>query len=619
MCGICGIVDLTGARGPVPAEIAAMAALFAHRGPDAHGVWCEGATGLGHQRLSVIDLAGGTQPMASADDRHVIVFNGEIYNYRDLRARLPEVAFRTNSDTETLLFLAARGAPGWLDSLIGMFAFAVWDRHERKLLLVRDRLGIKPLYYRLAGGRFHFASEIKALVRADGVSAGVNAAAVPEYVAFRNVAGAETLFEGVRELPPGHFLTLDADTGRTELTCWWRDDVLAVDPPGLGLPAGMPLVEALTNSIRYRLVADVPIGTYNSGGVDSSLVTHYVRGMTEGVLHTFSVGFHEATFDESRWAQIVADQVGSEHHKLLIDAGTYADNLPLAIWHNDEPLHHAHTVQLLLLSAEAKRYVTVVLTGEGADELFAGYPRYQIPLLATNLSRLPAPLWRGLHAGFRAAGQRRLAKLAEVAGDVEASVVEQARFAPRRTLERLGLPGGGDARYATWRALAAAGGPLLEQVLAYDRRTYLPSLLQRLDRTTMAHGLEARVPFLDHRLVAWSRALDRSRKLVPGRDNKVILKQLAREVFPAAMVDRRKMGFDVPVGVWLRQPAGLGRYLDVLTDRTFLQRGHVDGPGVVRLVDEHRSGREDHADVLWPLLNLELWFRMFIDDFQKPA
>ncbi|MBK7189431.1 MAG: asparagine synthase (glutamine-hydrolyzing) [bacterium] len=455
---------MTGRAAPQPAEIVAMSDLLAHRGPDAHGQWCEGAVGLGHRRLSVIDIAGGVQPMTSADDAQVIVFNGEIYNYRQVRQAMPQVTFRTNSDTETLLCMAAEDGIAWLEPLIGMFAFAVWDRKRRRLKLVRDRLGIKPLYYRIADGRFHFASEMKALVRCGTSTAAINSQALPEYLAFRNISGTETLFEGVKEVPPGHMLELDAATGAITFTAYWRDSA-DLTARGGGFEPGMPIKSALQDAIRYRLVADVPIGTYNSGGVDSSLVTHFVRGMTDGDLHTFSVGFHEATHDESAYALQVAEIVGSLHHKLTIDAVQYADNLPLAIWHNDEPLHHAHTVQLLLLSAEAKQFVTVVLTGEGADELFAGYPRYQIPLLARYLSHLPGNVPGGLNHLCMRAGARRIAKLAEVADDLGRSVVEQARFVPRKDLDAIGIgASAASSRSGKWQELAAEDSPLLERV-----------------------------------------------------------------------------------------------------------------------------------------------------------
>ncbi len=456
MCGICGIVELAGAAQPSPADVQSMSTLLSHRGPDAHGHWCNGAVGLGHRRLSVIDLEGSLQPMTTADGRHAIVFNGEIYNYRQLRETLRGTVFRTNGDTETLLCLATSDRADWLDSLIGMFAFAVWDSQKQQLRLVRDRLGIKPLYYRTVGGRFYFASEAKALARVGGATAEANAAAVGEYMAFRNIAGEETLFAGVREVPPGHVLTLDANSGKLEIAAYWRDEVMAREPSERGFADDSKLADFVSDAIRYRLVADVPIGTYNSGGIDSSLVTHFVRGMMSGELHTFSVGFHENGYDESAFAEQVAAQVGSEHHKLLVGAEEYAENLPLTIWHNDEPLHHAHTVQLLLLSREAKRYVTVVLTGEGADELFAGYPRYQIPLLSRSLSWLPGGLFSGLHEMFQSAGLRRLAKLSEIAGGVDQSVVEQARFATRRSLAALG--GDRPIRRRALRCLDGVGG-----------------------------------------------------------------------------------------------------------------------------------------------------------------
>ncbi len=556
--------------------------------------------------------------MTTPEGRRTIVFNGEIYNFRELASKLEGTQLRTKSDTEVLLHFAGTHDLGWLDELNGMFAFAFWDEDTQTLLLARDRLGIKPLYYCACGDDLLFASEIKALFADPRVERRLNETVVGEYLAYRNVAGPETMFAGIREVPPGHALLVPVHGGRTRLERWWSD----IDPdPGCPVvppPAPGHLQECLCDAIRYRLIANVPVGTYNSGGVDSSLVSFFVRQQASDELHTFSVGFSEAPYDEREFARQVSEVIGSTHHSFVMDADLFARNLESAIWWHDEPLHHAHTVPLVLLSREAKRLVSVVLTGEGADELFAGYPRYQIPQLAAALGRCPAWLCKGLYALSRAASKRRLAKLLASVLDHENSTITQARFVDDGTVAALCGPSvdtAGD-RPRILKELKAKPG--LETVLAYDRATYMQSLLQRLDRSTMANGLEARVPFLDHHLLAWSRRLRSRQKQLPGRDNKLILKRLARAYFRSAIIDRRKLGFDVPFADWIRERGLLREHCDLLTDATFASRGYCSPRTAARLVDSHLKMEADHADILWPLINLELWLRMFIDD-RPPA
>lgn len=614
MCGIAGLMSLDRCRGATEPLLVAMTRRLAHRGPDDEGFYVRDEIALGHRRLSIIDLAGGHQPMRDPDRGRVLVYNGEIYNFGDLRLDLIAAGerFVTNCDTEVLLKLAEFDSTAWLHRCNGMWAFALWDERERRLLLGRDRLGIKPLYWCLADRCFLFASEIKALLAHPAVPRRVREERIPEYLAYRATCGPGTLLTGIQELPPGHVLRVSPGDAAPSMERYWEDGPAptAVEASGESLDRAVQLQALLEDAVRYRLISDVPVGTYNSGGVDSTLITAAARRRTGGELHTFSVGFAEATHDESRWARIVADRIGTRHHVLVAGADEYVDALPATIWYNDEPLHHAHTVPLRLLSRLAKEYVTVVLTGEGADELFAGYPRYQIPILARALSRLPRVLSRTGLTVLRRSRARRLVKLLEVAHDVPRSVQENARFATEEQLARLGLaeiPAPDRARlFARVDALPL---PLLEKTLAFDRGAYLPSLLQRLDRTTMASGVEARVPFLDFRLLAWSKTLPGALKLVVGVQNKVLLKQMAARSFPRSMIYRRKMGFDVPVAQWLRQSRGLGRCLDLLVDETFRSRGEFDAAAVGRLVDEHRRGEADHSELLWSLVNLELWRR----------
>lgn len=616
MCGIAGILNLDGAPFTESAVLERMTAAMAHRGPDDAGIYVNGPIGLGHRRLSILDLsAAGHQPMRDPQRGLATVYNGEIYNFADIRQNVGarERPFLTNCDTEVILRTADFDSTRWVDRFNGMFAIALWDERARRLMLVRDRFGVKPLYWAIVRSQFVFASEIRSLLRHPAVPCSVRESAIPEFLAFRTVTGRETLLDGIFECKPGHRILVEVgDRSPTELE-WWND-ARAPAWPATGASAAECFHELFDSAVRYRLVSDVPVGTYNSGGVDSTLVTAAVRRMTSGSLHTFSVGFQEPTFDESQYAKLVAQRLGTEHHTVVLDGEAYGRHFLDATYYLEFPINHAHTVPLLVLSRLAKQYVTVVLTGEGADEVFAGYPRHQLPMLAAGMRHIPRPLIRAGAACTSVLGLRRLAKLLAVSEEFDTSIVNGARWVQRNVLKDLGLPGGPPVeRMAILQAMKATNLTRLETVLAFDRASYLPPLLHRLDRTTMASGVEARVPFLDYRLVNWSKSLPQSMKLSLGRQLKVLLKAETAKLFPRDMVYRRKMGFDVPVAQWLRQESVLGRYLDVLTDETARQRGFVRANAVGRFVTEHRAGHADHSDILWPLLTLEVWLRMFVD------
>jgi len=620
MCGITGMLSLDIARPADRQILSTMTNLIAHRGPDDDGFYLQGPIGLGHRRLSILDIKGGHQPWLDPDRKRALVYNGEIYNYRELRAdmQVSGLSFQSNCDTEVLLQIADLRDTAWLASLNGMFAFAIWDEVQQELLLGRDRLGIKPLYYCLHDGRFFFASEIKSLL-ACGITRRLNETVIPEYMAFRSVSGSETMVCGIWALPAGHVLRIRPGDSVPQIERYWDD---AASNGSVWADTSQThedqFNQLISDSIRYRLIADVPVGTYNSGGVDSSLVTARVRELMGGELHSFSVGFEEDDHDESRYAQIVADQLGTHHHILVMNGRQYADALEETAWYCDQPINHAHTVQLLQLSRLAKQFVTVVLTGEGADELFAGYPRYQIPVLAARLSILPKLLHGTTRRVLELLHMRRLVKLFEVSDDLDRSIIEGARFCSMSELSSAGITNFvSEARRDIYRKTQAKNLNRLEQILDFDRRTYLPALLDRLDRTTMASGIEARVPFLDYRIVEWSMRLPQSTKLITGRENKILVKKLAARIFPRKMIYRRKVGFGVPVGRWFRDKHGLGRYLDLVTDDTFSTRGHCDARTVLKLVDGHRRGDADHGDILWGLVNLELWQRTFIDQFSN--
>ncbi len=625
MCGLVGVCNLTGESFVEVELLERMTRSLAHRGPDEEGFHIEGPIGLGHRRLSIIDLASGQQPMLDRTRDRAIVYNGEIYNYREIREQLQRRGdrFQTNCDTEVLLKAAELDTALWLNSFNGMWAFAIWHAKERTLQIGRDRLGIKPLYWTIANRRLIFASEIKAILLHPEVRRQARIDRIAEFLAYRTLGAEETLLEGIQALAPGHVMTIRVGDEQPAFTRYWDDfSVPNGDYFGSSGNYEEQLQAGLDSAVRYRLISEVPLGTYNSGGVDSSLVTAAVRRMTQGELHTFSVGFPESSHDESAYAQMVAKNLGTYHHALRFSATEYARELPATIWHCEEPLSHAHTVPLLVLSRFAKQYVTVVLTGEGADELFGGYPRYQIPMIARSVTRLPKFLRAALHAGLVRSRSRRLAKLAQGRGDVAVSAIENARFVSEEQIRSLGLDSGPAqrSRAMLWGKTGRVNEDTLERVLAFDRATYLPTLLRRLDRTTMASGVEARVPFLDFRLLSWSKRLPTGQKILIGRENKILLKRTATRVFPRSMIYRRKMGFDVPISEWLRRQEGLAPYLDCLLDQTFRQRGFYVARAVETMVDDHARGERDHGETLWPLLMLELWLRLFVDhEPVKPA
>jgi asparagine synthase (glutamine-hydrolysing) len=522
--------------------------------------------------------------------------------------------FNTNCDTEVLLRTCDVVNNFWADDIVGMFAFALWDRQKQTLMLGRDRMGIKPLYYIDTANAFIFSSEIKALLQYPDVAANLNESKVSEYIAFRNISGNETLFKGVLELEPGCLLKISTANPSPEIQKYWHETDKC--PNMDNDPSTEHFFEDLfEESVRCRLISDVPLGTFNSGGVDSSLVTSIVKNLKKEDLHTFSVGFNEPTYDESPYAEVVAARLGTQHHKIIMSEQEYIENLDRTLWALEEPINHPHTVPLLLLCRLAKNYVTVVLTGEGADEVFAGYPRYQIPIFAQYSKIVPGFFHNVALKLAEKIGKRKLVKLLEESKHPLASALNCARFIPYADLDRI-IPDRNDfigARHDIFKAAGGRGVGFLNQLLLYERQTYLLSLLNRLDKVSMANGLEARVPFLDHRLVCWSRSLPDSKKIRLFLENKVIVKREASKRLPKTIVYRKKVGFGVPIAQWLNNNVGLGRYLDFLTDRTFKERGYFAHLEVEKLIGMHRQGLGDHSEALWALLNFELWCRKFVD------
>jgi asparagine synthase (glutamine-hydrolysing) len=602
--------------------------VIAHRGPDGAGVFADDRAALGHRRLSIVDLAGGAQPLANEDETIQIVFNGEIYNHADLRPQLESAGhrYRTRSDTETIVHAYEQWGDACVERFRGMFAFAIWDAPKRRLLLARDRLGVKPLYWAMAGDRLLFGSEIKAILESGLIEARANEDVLPEVLATRATAGEETLFRGIHKLMPGHVLTFAG--GRIEVRRYW--DVPAAPEPGAPVRSRAEEVEAfralLDESVRVRLMSDVPLGVFLSGGIDSSAIAGLMARRL-GRLQTFSVAFEDRACNELEYAREVAHAIGAENHEVIVGEREFFGALPRLIWHEDEPIAHPSSVPLYFVSELARRHVKVVLTGEGSDELLAGYGKYPRAMLNWRLGQaytaaVPGLVRRGL-AGLadRLPGKagryaRRSFVAVEHAPDMaffdNFAAVNLARqrqlLSPRlQTLLRERAYGSVMAAFDR----PSAGRPLLDHLLYADLKTYLVELLMKQDQMSMAASIESRVPFLDHHLVEFAWRLAPDRKL-SGFTTKRILRDAIADVVPKSILTRPKAGFPVPFGTWLRNGwHTVAR--DVLLDRRARERDIVAPAAVEPLVAAAARGVHGSAEVVWSLVNLELWFRTFID------
>jgi asparagine synthase (glutamine-hydrolysing) len=625
MCGFAGIVKLDRRETVDDARLKQMRDVLRHRGPDGEGLWVDGPVGLGHRRLAIVDPAGGIQPMANAEGTAWIAFNGEIYNHpevsRELVARGRRYA--TRSDTETILHLYDLAGEACVERLRGMFAFALWDRTRSRLLLARDRLGIKPLYYAVTDGEIVFGSEIKALLAA-GIRPALDVSVLPELLATGFVAGEPTLFRGIRKLLPGCTLTWSAGEG-LRVRRYWRPPVGVVppDPPSFR-DAARTLREQLTDSVRSHLMADVPLGMFLSGGLDSSGIAALMAGMTREPVRTFSVGFDEPDANELPYARRVAEAIRAEHREVLVSSDEFFDALPRMIWHEDEPIAFPSSIPLYFVSRLAAEHVKVVLTGEGSDELFLGYNRYRVTAWNRRLGRAwdalaPAAARRAVASGVPAlpyALRRYLGRsFLGVGSGIRALHYENfAVFGEARQRSLLADPGLVDA-HDPWATTLAhhddGGADLLERLSYADLQTYLVELCMKQDQMSMAASLESRVPFLDHQVVEHAATIPTSYKLA-GWQTKAVLKEALRGVVPAEIVSRRKMGFPVPVGRWFR-----GRFAPLAerltTGPLAHRRGLFDPAAVGRLVHEHGRGIADHGMRLWLLANLEIWQRIFLD------
>ncbi len=629
MCGIAGIVASDRLHADDRARVALMRDVIAHRGPDDAGLFVDDHAALGHRRLSIVDLAAGHQPLANEHDTIRIVFNGEIYNHADVRPELEAAGhrYRTKSDTETIVHAYEQWGDACVDRLRGMFAFAIWDGPRRRLLLARDRLGVKPLYWAQSGSRLLFGSEIKSILQSGYVRAEADESRLPELLSTRYLSGADTLFKGIHRLLPGH--TLVYDQGQIAIRQYWdvptrRDESLA------GL-ADRDLVhrfrDLLEQSVRIRLMADVPLGMFLSGGLDSSAIAALMAGMIDRPLKTFSVAFKERAFSEIDYARQVSQAIKAESHEIIIDDRDFFDALPRMIWHEDEPIAHTSSVPLYFVSALAAEHVKVVLTGEGSDELLAGYGKYPRALInwraAAAYGVVPEPIrnWIAARVVPRLPGRLHgLAQRSFLAVPATPEAMFFDNFAAMGLRRQHALLTDRFADTTPRQAYGASrdyfdtpngNSTLLDRLLYTDVKTYLVELLMKQDQMSMAASIESRVPFLDHHLVEFAAALPPRLKL-RGFTTKWILREAVRPLLPRDILSRPKMGFPVPFALWMRGPwSNVAR--DVLLDRRTRERGIVDAAAVAQLIDAHASGATNGADPLWALINLELWYRTFID------
>lgn len=632
MCGITGAIWTDPKRAIDAPTLQKMTDVIRHRGPDDEGHYSsefrlrppyEAMPGvaLGFRRLSIIDLDTGQQPMSNEDGTVWVVFNGEIYNYPTIRHRLEGAGhtFRTQSDTETIVHLFEDEGLDFVRHLNGMFAVAVWDSRERRLVLARDRIGQKPLVYCHDQDRLLFASELKSLLQVDGISRDIDAGAIDEYLTYQYVPHPKTIFQSIRKLPPGHLAVFQH--GEVQIQPYWEPD-LNFESASKMDAAAEKLSELITSSVELRMRSDVPLGAFLSGGVDSSLIVALMQQLSDQPIKTFTIGFPVAEYDETQYARQVSDHLGTEHEELQVTPSG-VDILPKLVWNYDEPFADSSAIPTWYLSEMTRRQVTVSLSGDGGDELFAGYPRYRAVWLASYLDQLGpirsvlgASVWQRLPGSRQKSFLRRFKRFSEFLGKTP-----QRRYLEwiaifnesRRALlyrddfvER--LPNTDPFSFLN-RAWARAGRrDVVSGASLADLTTYLTcDLMTKVDIASMAHSLEVRQPFLDYRIVEFAASLPIALKFRRGTGKRV-LRRAFGHLLPADIWNRKKMGFGVPLDHWFRDELRELTH-DTLLDEAARTRTYFRHEVIEELVTQHETQQFDHAYRLWALLVLELWLR----------
>ena len=629
MCGICGIFYTDRTRRVERGPLAAMNDRIVHRGPDDDGFFLDGNVGLAMRRLSIIDVKTGHQPIANEDENLWIVYNGELYNHQELRKDLESRGhrYRTKSDTETIVHLYEEYGRDCVKYLRGMFAFAIWDRRGQHLFIARDRLGIKPLYYRFDGQTLLFGSEIKTILAFPGVRPEFNRTTLAEYLAFGYIPEPETMYAGINKLLPGHVMEI-GEAGSPQISSYWDLQVKADSPARARSYYVERYRELLESCVSSHLMSDVPLGVFLSGGLDSSAVAALTTKIRKEPIETFAVGYGEEKFSELPFARQVAQHIGSKHHEVRLGRDEFFETLPRLIWHEDEPIVWPSSVSLYFVARLARERVTVVLTGEGSDETLAGYTRYAWTLLNARMDRVYRTLGprfvrdlvrKGIQAGPLSASLYRKLEHTFLVRDGASwpsfyfdnfysafSAAEQAELLTDDARQR-----GGDAYAGSMQHWSASSGDLLHRLLYTDIKTYLVELLMKQDQMSMAASIESRVPFLDHELVEFTASIP-AQYDTEGLAGKFILKSAVEDILPHDIVYRQKMGFPTPWAFWLAGPQ-LDDLERLLLEPRTRERGYFKSDIVQRLFAEHRAGRRDHGNRIWRLLNLELWERVCLE------
>lgn len=608
-----------------------MCEVMVHRGPDDDGFYVSGPVGLGMRRLSIVDLAHGHQPISNEDETAWIVFNGEIYNHAELREQLQARGhrYRTNSDTETIVHLYEEYGRDCVRHLRGMFAFAIWDVKKQRLFIARDRLGIKPLYYRLTPESLAFGSEIK-VVFAEGTQRRFNRQVLPEYLAFGYVSGSETFYDGIVKLMPGHTMEVGVD-GRVSIGAYWDLPATQDDSSHNQSYYVETYRNLLEQAVNSHLMSDVPLGVFLSGGIDSSAVAALMAKLRRSPVETFSVGYAEDQDSELPYARIVAEHLKSIHHEVLVSREDFFDALPNLIWHEDEPIAWPSSVPLYFVARLARERVKVVLTGEGSDETLGGYARYAFTLKNASLDRY----YRGLVPNLV---RRQIRNKIQDSSWISATVRRKLSHTPlardgnswasfyfdnflcafsereQHALlsdEVAGEFQAGAAYKSSLEYWNGSSGAVLHRLLYTDIKTYLVELLMKQDNMSMAASIESRVPFLDHVLVEFATNIP-SKFQLRGLSGKQILKEAIGDLLPHEILYRKKLGFPTPWSRWLKGPQ-LQEIRDLLLEARSMDRKLFKRAAIERLFDEHKAGHIDHYDRIWRLLNLELWHRVCVE------
>lgn len=636
MCGIVGASWTQPDKRVDERTLREMMGVMAHRGPDDSGTWLEDAASgrqqsiaFGHQRLAIIDLsASGRQPMTSPNQDVCVTFNGEIYNYRELRTELESLghAFRTDTDTEVIVHLYQRYGLDCVDHLRGMFAFAIFDRKADRVVLFRDRLGQKPMFYRVESGRLIFASELKALLQIPAAPRDVDFKALNRFLTYQYVPHPDCILKGYRKLQPGHRAIYTADGLQVER--YWQAPYQSVIENQSVTEWQEQLRSTMIDSVRLRMRSDVPLGAFLSGGVDSTVIVGLMQQLATQPVRTFSIGFPVAKFDEREFAREAAAKLGTQHHEELVDPSAL-NMLPDLIWHYDEPYADSSAIPTMCLSRMTRQHVTVALSGDAGDELFAGYDRYKAVKLAAKIDRLPgfvrrflgAQLWQKIPSSVEQKSKRRRIKrlLAALNESPQrrylqwVSIFDDARrqdvLSPALRNE-LGDDDTGDFLQSVYQECPERD--FVTQTTCADVHSYLPcDLLTKVDIASMSVGLECRGPFLDHKVVELAAQMPIELKQTSQGGKRILIETFA-DLLPSSIQTRKKMGFGVPIDHWFRTELKPLLH-DVLLGETTRNRGIFDPLTVQTLVEQHTTGEWDHASRLWSLLCCELWFRTFVD------